>query len=318
MILKQIPEDFVVRELPGYSSGNGTFSIFRLKKKNYTTEKAIQTICKKLRIDRKSVGYAGIKDRQAVTQQYISIYKIKKEKAEGLKLNDIELRFVALSRKPISIGNLKGNAFEIVVRNLEKNTKINPDVKIKNFFDEQRFSNNNAEVGRAIVKKDFKKAVEFILETDGDYEKDVKNFLKEHKNDFVGALRRIPFRILLLFVHAYQSRMFNETIEQIDNEKNIEVPMVGFGFECKDKKIAKIVEAIIKKEGVSERDFIVQSIPGLSCEGDVRELYIIPKNLEIGELEKDELNKDKYKVKISFSLPKGAYATNVIKQIVSQ
>ncbi|MFH1589459.1 MAG: tRNA pseudouridine(13) synthase TruD [archaeon] len=316
MELKQIPEDFIVRERPGFTKNNGHFSIFLLKKRDYTTEKAIQNICRALHIDRKRVGYAGIKDRHAVTEQYISIDRVKKDKVDSLKLKDIELRFISSSRKPISLGDLKGNYFEIVVRDLKSSAVINPDVKIKNVFDEQRFSKNNVAIGKLIIKKDFKKAVDLILEGDGDYEQEVKSFLNQNKNNFIGALRVIPHKLLMLFIHSYQSHIFNETINQIDSDENIRVPMVGFGTEYNDDKIEKIIVKILEKENVSERDFIVSSIPSLSCEGEMRDLYVQPANLEVGELEKDDLNKGKFKVKIIFSLQKGAYATNVIKQIV--
>ena len=120
MILKQIPEDFIVKEIPGFEEMNGSYSIFLLKKTNYTTEKAIQTICDSLHIDRKRVGYAGIKDKKAITSQYISIYKIKKEKVRALALKDIELEHVSNSKKPISLGNLEGNSFGIILFMLAK------------------------------------------------------------------------------------------------------------------------------------------------------------------------------------------------------
>ncbi|MBC8495341.1 tRNA pseudouridine(13) synthase TruD [archaeon] len=318
MNLKQLPEDFIVNELLNLKDGGGLYSIFSLKKRNYTTEKAVQLIARTLKVLRKNIGYAGMKDRNAVTKQHISIYKVNKDRVEDLDLKDIELEFITHSNKPIVLGGLRGNSFEIVVRDLNKNVNINTEVKIKNLFDEQRFSNNNADIGKAIVKKNFKKAVELIVEGDGDYEQDVKAFIKLSPNNFIGALNMIPFKILLIFVHAYQSFIFNETVKQIDCKENVKIPLVGFGVEFEDKEVEKIIRKILKKEAVSERDFIIPSLPHLSCEGDERYLYITPSHLVIGKLEKDELNEKKFKVKISFSLPKGAYATNVIKQIVSE
>ncbi|NQU97886.1 tRNA pseudouridine(13) synthase TruD [Candidatus Woesearchaeota archaeon] len=317
MILKQIPEDFIVKELSGYEKEEGLYAIFILKKTNYTTEKAIQTVCNSLHIERKRAGYAGIKDKNAITSQYISIYKIKKEKVESLELKDIKFRFVSYSKKPISLGDLEGNTFEIIVRDLDKDAEINSYKKIKNFFDEQRFSENNVEIGKAILKKNFKKAVELILEGKGDYEKRVKAFIDSNPNNYISALRKIPKKILLLFVHSFQSYVFNKTIKDIDNEENIKIPLVGFGTEYGSNDIKRIIKSILVSNGITERDFIVNSIPELSCEGDERHLYIEPKNLKVEKLEIDELNKGRYKVKISFSLPKGAYATNLVKQIIS-
>lgn len=318
MILKQIPEDFIVKELPDFTKGEGRYAIFLLKKKDYTTEKAIQQICKTLRIKRNRVGYAGIKDKHAVTEQYISIKSINSEKVEKILLKDIELKFIAYSKEPLTIGLLKGNSFEIVVRDLDKKIVVKKDFKIKNLFDEQRFSNNNAEIGLAILKKNFKKAVELVLENQGDYENDVRSFMEKHPTDFVGALQRIPSKILLLFVHAYQSLIFNKTIKSLNFDKNVKIPIVGFATEFENNNIKKIVEDLLSADKMSQHDFVIRSIPRLSSAGELRDLYVEPENLVVKELEKDDLNKNKYKLKLSFSLPKGCYATNVVKQIVKE
>jgi len=219
MKIEQLPEDFIVREIPDYEKEDGPYSVFILKKRNYTTERAIQRICEALHIKRNRVGYAGIKDKVAVTEQYISLFKISKKIVASLKLKDLELEFVSFSKNPISLGMLKENSFEIIVRDLEKDFKISDCGRIKNYFDSQRFSHNNAVVGLALLKRDFKKAVNLILETEGDYECEMKEFLKSNPNNYVGALGKIPHKILLLFIHAYQSDLFNKTIDLLDNKK---------------------------------------------------------------------------------------------------
>lgn len=318
MKLKQVPEDFVVKEIPGFQKGKGQYNIFLLKKRDYTTEKAIQTLCSALHIDRKRVGYAGIKDRRAVTEQYISILHVGREKVESLEFEDLELEFIDISDNPISLGDLKGNKFEIVARDLDEDVDINSDKKIKNYFDEQRFSHNNDLVGKAMIKGNFEKAVALVLESQGSYEDKMKKFLEEHPNNYIGALQLIPHKILLLFVHAYQSRIFNKTIEKLKPKENVEVPIVGFDTDFEDEEVERIIQKLMKEEKITERDFIIQSFPSLTCMGDKRKIYVEPQNLEVSQLEEDELNKGKYKVKITFSLPKGAYATNVAKQIIKE
>ncbi|MAG39112.1 hypothetical protein CMO90_03410 [Candidatus Woesearchaeota archaeon] len=317
MKFKQIPEDFIVKEIKGFESDNGLYNVFLLKKTDYTTEKAVQIISKALGIKRTNIGYAGIKDRRAVTEQYISIFKVSKIRVENLKLKNLSLKFVSTSKNALAVGELKGNEFNIIVRNLPKNTKIRANARIKNYFDEQRFSNKNSEIGLAIIKKNFKKAVEFVLENSGDYEKDVKTFLDENQNDYIGALKKIPFRIRLLFIHAYQSSLFNRLIEKLDLNENIKVPIVGFATEYEDDFLKKKLKKLLVLDDVTERDFIIPSIPSLSSEGSSRLLYVIPKNLFVGDLEKDDLNKYKYKLRLRFSLVKGAYATIVVKNLLN-
>jgi len=78
-----------------------------------------------------------------------------------------------------------------------------------------------------------------------------------------------------------------------------------------------IIQDFLSRDGLTERDFVIQQIKGLSSFGEQRPLYVSLKNLSVGSLKADDLNKGKYKLKVSFSLPKGSYATNVLKSLVS-
>ncbi len=317
MKLKQIPEDFIVRENIGVNIGGGRHAIYLMKKTSYTTERAIQAIADHLHVDRKQIGYAGIKDKVAITYQHISISDVSKERVKSLKLKDIELEFIGMCGRPMNLGDLASNSFEIVVRDLDSSVVVNLNKRVKNSYDKQRFSNNNVAIGLAMLRKDFKKAVELILESDGWYEEKVKTYLKDKINDYVGALRKVPRKILLLFIHSYQSKVFNETIALLDSEVNYDVPLVGFGTEFEDEKIESIVDEILGKDKIVQRDFIIQALPDLSCEGDMRKLYVNIKDLSVSLLEDDDLNKEKKKIKFTFNLPKGSYATNVIKILIS-
>ncbi len=88
-----------------FVEGEGTNSIFLLRKKNYTTEKAVQTIADSFNIKRNRIGYAGLKDKYAITEQFISIKMFSpKKKIDSFSLKDIDLEFVGFSKNPISIG----------------------------------------------------------------------------------------------------------------------------------------------------------------------------------------------------------------------
>jgi len=315
--IKQIPEDFVVEEITSIKpEKQGNYTYFWLKKHNYNTIRAIQHIAKHLKIPEKNIGFAGNKDKIAITKQLISI---KKENTQNLKLKDISLEFFGKGKEPISLGNLEENKFAITVRNITNKPKtIN---KIPNLFGEQRFSKNNAEIGKSIIKKDFKKTIQLILETSPDFKEQINSLLKSRPNDHIGALRLIPKRLLRLYIHSYQSLIWNKTISQYlktNPKTNIQIPIIGFGTELENNNLSKIIKSIIEKENITERDFIIQQLPELSSEGSERSLFTEIKNLEISDLEKDELNKGKNKCIIKFSLKKGSYATVAIKSIIHQ
>ena len=92
--IKQIPEDFIVREINDIIfEDNGNYAYFLMKKKNYNTIKAIETIANSLGINVKNIGFAGNKDRNAVTEQFISVKNWKKD-FENITLKGIELKYL--------------------------------------------------------------------------------------------------------------------------------------------------------------------------------------------------------------------------------
>ncbi|MBN2141921.1 tRNA pseudouridine(13) synthase TruD [Candidatus Woesearchaeota archaeon] len=329
--LKQAPEDFKVIEEADLNldkESKGPFLIFKLQKKNYTTENAIQQIAKSLHLPRKQLGYAGSKDSKAITEQYISIRGVSKERAASLNLKDIELEYVGSRQEPLSLGDLRGNRFEITIRNLEEGEKPKQIRKMLNLFGEQRFSVNNAEIGKAILKKDLKRAVELITESSAADANTMDEHLSKSRNDYCGALKKLPFKTLTIYIHAFQSKLWNKAAEEIarkgkDNKKAHKkdagktwLSVVGFGTEYHDEEERQIYTKILAEEGITQSDFVVRAIPALTSGGTEREFYAEIQNLEIGEPEDDDLNPGKKKCKVKFSLGKGSYATEAVKAMM--
>lgn len=356
--LKQIPEDFLVTEISnveikGSGKDSGKYFYYKLIKKDWNTLDAVKRIAQTLKIPEKHIGFAGSKDRKAITEQVISFIGAAKEHIDSLKINGLELHFLGRGETPVSLGDLAGNKFEIIVRNLEENEgkewggkekKIggNKEVsKIKfipNYFDEQRFGLRNVETGRSLVKKEFEKTVRLI--NDPHYAEELEEQLKEHRNDFIGALKKLPLRLLRMYVNAYQSCLWNETLAAylkdqgvIEKEvpyslgkfvfvkapeqfSELKIPLIGFGSEGMEKEeVHDIVQYLMKKEKISYEDFIIKQIPELSLEGELRPAFSEVKELKLSKFEGDELNPGKKKVRLSFTLPKGSYATMAVRGI---
>ncbi|MBI2134627.1 tRNA pseudouridine(13) synthase TruD [Candidatus Woesearchaeota archaeon] len=336
--IKQIPEDFIVKEVNNLKlDDDGQYCYFFLKKRYYNTLDAIKIISEKLRINEKYIGFAGNKDKNAVTEQVISI-KNGNKNIQNIKLKDIELKFIGRGNENIFIGSNNGNEFTITIRNLANKEIKTIENKIKNnrilmpnFFGPQRFSNNNAEIGKSIIKKDFKKAVELIVEANSDFKNEMLGHIEKKPNDYVVALKIIPLKLLKLYIHSYQSFLFNKALEQLIKDKKItknnqnkknagdnknkiidKIPIIGFGTELEGNETGKIINKIMEKENIGIRDFIIRQIPELSSEGDERKAFIEINDFEIIKKEKDELNKNREKIIVKFSLPKGCYATVLI------
>jgi tRNA pseudouridine13 synthase len=324
--LKQVPEDFIVKEELKLKFGKGNYYYFFLKKTNLTTEQAIGKIAKILNLPRKNIGCAGNKDKKAITIQTISIKSPKLLEKFKLTRDNLKLEYLGKGDYPISLGDLDKNNFEIIVRNVGKRPKL-IDI-VPNYFDEQRFSKNNAEIGKMIVKKDFIGAGELLKQNN---HSEFEEHLSKNPPDYLGAMRKITKKILMLYIHSYQSLLFNEMLSDyvrqnyryktiktsfgelcfpLDKIKQIRLPLIGFMTD-ETNDIKKMLE----KEGICLRDFVIKQLPNLSQEGQTREGFVDLMDLKISNLQQDELNKGKKKVKLNFSLPKGSYATMVVKDL---
>lgn len=347
MIIKKLKEDFLVDEIldESFLSEEPTNQhLYLMKKKNYTSERAVAQLAQSLGVPRKNISYAGTKDKNAITTQYITIKGIAKDKVLALDLKDIDLEFKGYCKKYLALGDLAGNRFTLVVRDLEKNQvldSVEKDFLVPDYFDEQRFSSNNIDLGLLFLKKDFKGAVE-LLKDDRDSDK-IFSWLESHMNDYVGALQQIPKKILLFYIHAIQSKLYNDllkkTVEKLcldnydcDGMVNISYSQGEFSFPKKVFTDSSLLEQyttligyvtdltedegkVLEDLGLVQNDFIIKQFPGLTLGGSQRTSFFKVNNCVISSAEEDEEFEGKFKQTISFDLGKGSYATIVLKQL---
>jgi tRNA pseudouridine13 synthase len=366
--IKQIPEDFIVKEIfekkkrerISKSFERNFYIWFTLKKRNYDLFQALKILSKRLGVSIKRFGYAGTKDKRAVTSQKISVWNVPLERLKRLKIKDIELSDFEIRKDRINLGDLKGNWFKITIRDiilerkelkkkLEKKIESMKESGVINLFGEQRFGlrKNTHLIGKEIIKGNLKKAVwDYLTFVSGKESEDEKNFRKNLKklknpkqglkeipkgltyesvllnhlvrypNDYAGALRRLPKKLRRLFIHAYQAHLWNRIAIKLNTKENIKIPLIGFETNLeKYKKIKKIIERILKEEGVETSEFKVKRMPELASEGSERYLRAFPKKIKF-KIENDELNKGKNKVILEFEIPRGSYATIVLKNLI--
>ena len=173
--LRTIPEDFIVSEVSKYPAENvdGRFSIAEITATNWETNRLIREFSKRLHISRKRIGFAGTKDKRARGTRLMSFYNVSEKDLESLNnIKDVVISNIYSSNNPVKIGNLIGNSFEIVIRNINSKTRLK-DVKdinlfledsggFPNFYGIQRFGIIRPIthiVGKHIVFDNFEKAV---------------------------------------------------------------------------------------------------------------------------------------------------------------
>lgn len=354
-ILKQIPEDFVVVEKSlvlsseKFDLGNGNYSCFYLKKRNLDMHSAIRKLSFALKMSERRFSYAGVKDKRAVSFQFCSVYGNIDHFSESSPDFSYEVFPVGRIRRPVSLGDLYGNYFAITARNIFED-EISGSFKkgchvlqkVPNYFGSQRFGidNNNPVIGKMIVKKKFSEALFEIMKSSRFL--NLKGFESP-----IDAMRKIPLKVLSIYVHSYQSMLFNMTVDRYIresfpfSEKNklgflldgssfddsvIDIPLVGFGL-CgeirklarKDSKNAEVIDRIIREileeEEIEADSFAVRQFPELSGESIMRKAFVDVDFL-IRDVVPDFLNPGKKAIRFLFFLPKSSYATVAISSIL--
>jgi tRNA pseudouridine13 synthase len=275
-IIRQFVEDFVVEEVLVDGSKaeisqsesyvkRGALSSFSTKeryllcilvKRNWDMFQALRLVAEQLGISTKNIHFAGIKDAKAVTAQHITVEGLTAEETQKVQVKDIKIHPAGYFRSKLSSYFLLGNNFHITIRAIShpKSTvkkRITKTIEeldaiggVPNFFGHQRFGTTRPIthlVGKAIVKRDFKKAVMLFLAKPSPHEhpesrqareqlqatqgfkQALKNFPKKlyyerlmlrhlanKPDDYVGAFRRLPVKLRELFPQAYQSYLFNK------------------------------------------------------------------------------------------------------------
>lgn len=148
--------DFVVQEIPLYAfSGSGEHRILKVRKKNLTTFELISIIAKAFNLPKKSIGYAGLKDKHATTTQYLSLPAKSSQNFHAIferlaKEYEIKLLDSTLHSNKLRLGHLKGNRFFVRLKKLNPTnaTKLESTLAhiahngFPNFFGFQRFGIN--------------------------------------------------------------------------------------------------------------------------------------------------------------------------------
>jgi tRNA pseudouridine13 synthase len=158
-VLRAAPEDFVVEERLGYTaSGEGEHAFLVIRKRNTNTHDVARSLAKLCGVRQVNVGYAGLKDRNAVTTQAFSVHLPGKPDPDWTMLDDEDIQVLSARRhnRKIRTGSLRGNAFRLRLREvqadreqLEQRLAALAARGVPNYFGSQRFGRDGANLRRA-------------------------------------------------------------------------------------------------------------------------------------------------------------------------
>jgi tRNA pseudouridine13 synthase len=320
--LRRTPEDFRVDEVPAYlPSGLGPHLYVRIEKRGRTTRDALRTLARTLGVPERDAGYAGLKDKDAVTTQWLSFPVARDPDPRELESEGLSVLEVSRHANKLRAGHVRANRFQLAVRGgdlprARGAADALAERGLANFFGPQRFGTEgrNAAVGRAILL--------------GDGSPETRRAARDRfmRRLSISAYQALLFNRWLgermadgLFATAVQGDvlkkldtggLFNCADPAVDGPRveRFEVspagPMFGHKLRAAEDEALRREERLLAAEGISLSDF---ARGGGEAEGTRRAARL---RIEVALAPLD----DGYLA--TFELPKGSYATVVMRELM--
>jgi tRNA pseudouridine13 synthase len=299
--LKRLNEDFIVTELPlQLPCGEGEHVWLDIEKNGANTAFVAQQLAEAAGVNEWDVGYAGLKDRYAITRQWFSIYLPSGKNGETPDLTPLqhpEFKVLSQSRhvKKLRPGDLQGNRFRIVLRDvtgdikaIEANLQAVAARGVPNYFGAQRFGfeGANVEQGRAMLAREIR----------------VRNPKK--KGIYLSAVRSFVFNEVLAL--RMQQGLWGQTLpgDVLDEVGRPTGPLWGRG------RVSTTDQAQALENGVAERHAtLCDGMEHAGLDQARRALVASPVDMSWQWPQADQLV-------LTFSLAAGTYATSVLSEIL--
>ncbi len=338
---KQSARDFVVEELPLYEfSGEGEHLILFVRKKNLSTLELVSSIARYLGIKNKEIGYAGLKDKHAMTKQYISLHKKHEESLENFNLENVKILSKTYHNNKIRIGHLAGNRFYIKLKKVNPTAAAKIDEALKNidkngmpnFFGYQRFGRDgdNHIDGEKIAKGDKKernpKIKKLLINS---YQSHLFNLWLSRRleiNTLINNFKSEELESLLNMSKTELDKLKNQThpfklisgdvMEHYPHGKLFEFDGTEHDFERFNKRDISVTGLLCGTKARLATD-IARDIEkdyddDINADGTRRYAWVYPTKIE------GRFNQAEAQYELNFTLPKGSYATVLIEEIAKR
>ena len=388
MKLKCCPEDFRVEELTAVSPSRGAFAFYRLTKQSIGTVEVVSQIVEQWKIPRWRISYGGLKDRHAITVQYLTIQD---GPQTSLQQSQFDLEFLGHVDRAFTTADLDGNRFELVLRDMtdeEVDSAVAAAGEVKrsglvNYYDDQRFGSlceSGEWVAKAWCLRDWERALWLALADPHPFdrvtEKRQKEILRDHWGrwveckqaldkshrrsvitfladkeaagkpiDFRGAFCCLSIDLRGLYLSAWQSAVWNRMLDRLlrstveasrlqtlelragavslptslaDEEaaalRNVELPFPSAKPRTEDEAALALLDAVLADEGLERRQLRIKHPKDSFFSKGVRPALIDIAGLS-ASIDDDEMHRDRRKLILKFDLPRGSYATMLVKHL---
>ncbi|NOR18820.1 MAG: tRNA pseudouridine(13) synthase TruD [Xanthomonadales bacterium] len=318
-IIRSCPEDFVVEEIPRVApEGEGSHLWLWVEKRSANTDWVARELAKAAACPLRDVGYAGLKDRHAVTRQWFSVpdSDVASENLTKMEVEDVAVLEIHKHTRKLKRGTLDGNRFHLKIREFEGDIaqtehrlqQIKTD-GVPNYFGPQRFGRSGANVakGYSLLKKRIR--------------------LQRNKESiYLSAIRSFMFNHVLAerVGHGNWNMMIDGDLAMLDGTRSIfpcELPDQDIEDRCQRLDIhptgpmpgengTQVSGAAAELEQIVLASWpeLIEVLVSDRVQASRRSLRLNVVGLEWG-FANDELE-------LSFVLPPGAYATTVLREIL--
>jgi len=321
--IKLYPDDFQVDEVLSFEpEGQGSHVYLRVEKTGLNTEQLAEKLAQFAGVRRSDIGYAGMKDRQAVTRQWFSVLPKPKSHVDwqGIESEQVRLLDVRQHPRKLKIGALKGNRFKLLLRSIEGDqSSLESKLRqievsgVPNYFGLQRFGKDGRNVQRALaflngeirIRSRHQRGLMYSVARSW-----IFNQLLSRRVGMNTWNKACPGDVFILA----GSRQFfvpddiDETIRQRVQDKDIvpSGPLAGSGSSPVFGEIADLEQDVFERYS--------DTVTGL-CQAEVenarRPLVMHPEVLQWQWQTPRDLA-------LSFFLPAGCYATSLLRELIQE
>lgn len=308
--IRQVPEHFIVNEVLGFTpSGEGEHYLFRVRKRDGNTQDVAQALAKVLGVHPKLVSWSGLKDKRAVTTQWLGVHAPNRLDVCLPELNETLRQATVLEctqhNKKLRIGSHQANAFELTVTNLMGDVhtlheRLDAIEKkgVPNYFGEQRF-------GRA--EKNLQLADQLLFQG-----------------------QRLSRQKKSLALSSARSFIFNQRVSGMVQDGSFTQPEVGhrlmlegshsvFSVDdvqsaCQRLQTGDVhpVQCLLGQgSDALNHQAVQQALEKQGVKNQWRAARVIPKKMGW------EVDNEARQLTVQFELPRGAYATSVLRELIN-
>lgn len=252
--LKERPDDFIVEEIPAYDPcGEGEHLYLGIQKTNMPHTEMLGVICRHFKVEESAIGFAGMKDRVAITHQTVSVHLPTDRPVGELRHERLNVMWAKRHTNKLRRGHLRGNRFVIRIRGVEptmvravkQRMEVLEKQGIPDYFGEQRFGYrvNNQVLGRLFARGEWRELLDEMLGSRGaafpPHQLEVRElydrgeFQAAHDlwgrndqaerialralakgRDAAGAVRAVPAHTKSFWMSALQAAVFNALLDE--------------------------------------------------------------------------------------------------------